>query len=431
MELNRKEAIQKALDSYKQLGATRTEMVEFRGVPIPMPVVTISPEVPYLNPNNSRLRAQLKTHPHGKNVQDNPYTPESQALLGLLLEQTEKFGALKQQLDDFDQKEPGVISVDGLLVNGNTRLTAIRKLSKKGFDVAVLPADATDEDFFQIEMSLQLRKLIAQDYTFTNELLLLESALNRTRSEEAAIQAMQWKKNGKKKLKEYLGYLSIIEELRSAIPNLSYSFFDTKAELIRNLYSQYSVLVEHSPSVAEKLKWTRLAAVFLGLNKDEVREIDEDFVEDALIPNLDEEEISTFFAPHQSNVQSDPLDELMDDQESSTYNLRSLAISIANDVFDSSGSISDEKLDSKYTKLRSKMRHNARKIRENRVDEERRLEPLTELKDVTDAIFDLAERIPVLFQDEKFDRAKFLYHAKKTQKAIAQLKDALDRTSGS
>jgi hypothetical protein len=59
-----------------------------------------------------------------------------------------------------------------------------------------------------------------------------------------------------------------------------------------------------------------------------------------------------------------------------------------------------------------------------------RAEPIDYLEDVTRRIQELADRIPTLFQDEQFDVAKFQFKAKKTEKAIAALQDALDRTSG-
>ena len=146
MNETRSSLIIKALSAYREEKQTRTETIEFRGTARTFEVVTISPEVPLLNPSNSRLRAQLLSHPRASVVKSDPSSPEAQQILSSLLAGTEKFEALKQQILDFKQQEPGIISRDGLLVNGNTRLTAIRELGLPGFDVAVLPEDATDED---------------------------------------------------------------------------------------------------------------------------------------------------------------------------------------------------------------------------------------------------------------------------------------------
>jgi hypothetical protein len=114
----RAEAISNALEAYKGNGETRTETIEYRGISRNFEVVTISPEVPLLNPDNSRLRAQLREHPQYSLVATNPASPEAQKILAYLLSSTEKFGELKTQLVDYGQQEPGIISRDGTLVNG-------------------------------------------------------------------------------------------------------------------------------------------------------------------------------------------------------------------------------------------------------------------------------------------------------------------------
>jgi hypothetical protein len=362
-------------------------------------------------------------------VKSDPSSPEAQQILSSLLAGTEKFEALKQQILDFKQQEPGIISRDGLLVNGNTRLTAIRELGLPGFDAAVLPEDATDEDFFAIEMGLQLRKLVHQDYTFTNELLLVDSYLARTQNEDATIAAMQWKRDGKKKLRLFQGYLQLIEEIRSLNPRLTYGFFDNKRELIKDLHQTYLATLEHSPQSAETLKMTRIMGLFLGLNKDEIREMDEYFVEETVLDDLEggdlEAELSGFKASAQ---EVDVLDELLDERQETQIDLRRLATDIAAKVIDEDGAVNDGLIDRNYKKLHSKVRTSARQIREDRIFSEMRAEPIEYLQDVTKRVQDLADRIPTLFKDTEFDASKFQYQAKKTEKAISALQDALNRT---
>ena len=90
----RAEAITNALQAYRANGSTRTETIEYRGVSRNLEVVTISPEVPLLNPGNSRLRAQLLEHPQYPLVATNPTSPEAQKILAGLLSSTEKFPSL-------------------------------------------------------------------------------------------------------------------------------------------------------------------------------------------------------------------------------------------------------------------------------------------------------------------------------------------------
>lgn len=424
----RVDAISNALEAYRANGSTRTETIEYRGVSRDLEVVTISPEVPLLNPGNSRLRAQLLEHPEHSLVATNPTSPEAQRVLGNLLSSTEKFQELKRQLVDFKQQEPGIISRNGLLVNGNTRLTAIRELGWPGFDVAVLPADATNDDFFDIEMNLQLRKLVHQDYTFTNELLLVDSHLARTQNEQATINAMQWKRDGKKKLRLYQGYLGLVEEIRALNPNLKYESFDKRAEFIKNLYDEYEKLAEHSPSSAERLKMTRIMGLFLGTNKDEIRETDEYFLEDVLLAHIEGDDLEQFFSPYQIAEQEiDTLDELIDEAPQVTVDLKKMVADIAAKVVDEEGAINDSLVDQHFKKLHLKFRSGARQKREDRVNADLRSEPIEYLKDVTIRIQELADKIPVLLNDAQFDSAKFQFQAKKTSKAISALQDALNR----
>jgi hypothetical protein len=424
----RVEAIANALEAYRANGLTRTETIEYRGVSRDLEVVTISPEVPLLNPGNSRLRAQLLEHPKHSVVATNPTSPEAQKVLASLLSSTEKFEELKRQLVDFKQQEPGIISRDGLLVNGNTRLTAIRELGLPGFDVAVLPADATNDDFFDIEMNLQLRKLVHQDYTFTNELLLVDSHLTRTQNEQATINAMQWKRDGKKKLRLYQGYLALIQEIRAMNPNLKYESFDKRAEFIKNLHDDYTKIAEHSPSDAEKLKMTRIMGLFLGNNKDEIRETDEYFLDDVILSNIEGDDLEQVFLPYMADEEDvDPLDELIDESPQSPIDIKKMVVDIAAKVVDDEGSINDSLVEQHFKKLHLKYRSGARQKREDRINSDLRSEPIEYLKDVTNRIQELADRIPVLVKDSQFDSAKFQFQAKKTSKAITALQDALNR----
>ena len=424
----RREAIERALAAYKQSRETRTLTIEYRGATKTLEVVSISPEVPLLNPQNSRLRAQLLEHPESNEVSKDPSSPASQQILSSLLAGTEKFGELKNQIVDYGQKEPGIISRDGLLVNGNTRLTAIRQLGLTGFDVAVLPDDATDEDFFQIEMSLQLRKLIHQDYTFTNELLLVDSYLKRTQNENATIMAMQWKRNGSAKLKLYQGQLALIDEIRALNPALKYSEFDKKAEFIKNLYLEYQKTLSQSTKSAEHLKQTRILGLFLGLNKDEIRETDENFLEDQVLSKLDSDDLEKLTAKYSSRRPNiDPLSELLDPEDGPQLDLRSLVTDVAQSVVNPSGAIDIALVEAHHKRLHTSYRTAARAIREERINAEARSEPIEYLRDVTSRIQELADRIPLLTSDSRFEAGKFQFQAKKTSKAIAALQDALNR----
>lgn len=433
MDLNttRTLAIDNALKAYKDAGDTRTESIIYKGQLRSFEVVRVSLDVPYFNPTNSRLRAQLATHPQAGLVRSDPYASEAQAVIASLLEATDKFDELKAELKSYGQLHPGIISRQGMLVNGNTRLAALRAIGAPGIDVAVLPVDATDSDFFEIEMSLQLVKLVHQDYTFTNRLLLVDSLLARNANEDAAIKAMQWTRQGKQKLQQHQRLLALVEEVRDlASGNLSYSFFDGKEEMFKDLDRDYQAALVSSPSEAENLKWSRITAMLMKLNKDEVRAIDVDFVDEVLAPRASEK-VLDLLGKYEKPKSVGDFDELFEAAESTApgFDLRKLAGDVLSTTVEASGGISDAKLD-QYQLFGGELKRSARSVIEDEVARKIRTEPIVYLKEVTQKIEELADKLPELYADDSFDKSKFEFQAKKTQKALIALQNELSRQMG-
>jgi hypothetical protein len=196
---------------------------------------------------------------------------------------------------------------------------------------------------------------------------------------------------------------------------------------VKNLHDEYNKLSEHSPSEAEKLKMTRLMGLFLGLNKDEIRETDEYFIDDAILPDIEGDDLEQVFAPFISDEDVDILDQIIDPVPKPTVDVQRMVIAIAAKVIDEEGAISDALVEQHFKKLHLKFRSSARQKREDRINNVLRSEPIEYLKDVTNRIQELADRIPLLLKDSQFDSAKFQFQAKKTSKAITALQDALKR----
>ena len=74
-------------------------------------------------------------------------------------------------------------------------------------------------------------------------------------------------------------YLELINEVRDlSTVKVPYRAFDKKKETLKNLDEDYQRLInEGDIAAAEDLKWTRLTALILGVNKDQIRSMDEDF----------------------------------------------------------------------------------------------------------------------------------------------------------
>lgn len=426
MTKNRKELIDQALTAYKESGNKLTLNIEYRGVSHVQEVVTLNVDVPLLNHNNSRLRAQLKTHPKRDVVRNDPESSEAQEILSDLLRATEKFKDLKRELLDFKQLDPGIITRDGMLINGNTRLVACRDLNFEGFSAAVLPMDATSTDLFEIESSLQLRKTTHQDYTLTNRLLLVEELWEKHQNEKNVAAAMNWTR-GAKKVNLSRRMLEIIEQVRDMAPQeLGYQYFDSKEEMLKDLDREYQALVHEDPEAAENLKWNRITGMLVGLNKDEVRAIDEDFVDSALISRIQDDETKQLIESVKKTPTKSALADLLEPSDNSTsYDMSEIAKKIISNSLEE-GSLDPAKID-KFSNLYNAMRLGARNTIESELQKNMLNEPIAYLNEVKLKIEELTGQLPEFVKAPGFDKQKFVFEAKKTLKALGQLQDELNR----
>lgn len=170
-----------ALDT--QNGLQETVTIEWRGTTKTVPVITMPTDLLFYNPDTHRVRAQRSMDPaRDEELKANPYSAEAQGYLQTLLmgdpsdpaKVDPSFTALKDDLKDHGQREPGLISRAGVLVNGNTRQAALKSLGFEHIRVGVLPADTSHDDFQSIELSLQLRRDHRRDYSFMNFLLAVD-----------------------------------------------------------------------------------------------------------------------------------------------------------------------------------------------------------------------------------------------------------------
>lgn len=424
-------AIERALTDYDAQKLNRTETIEYRGKQLSLPVVRVSPALPLLNHDNSRLAAQLKTHAKQEIVETLPTSAEAQEVLSELLSQTDKFADLRDEIKQVGQINPGIITRQGVLVNGNTRLVAARMVGAEGFDVAVLPLDATSEDCFEIEMSLQLRKLTHQDYSLTNRLLLVARYMERGgHSEDELIKRMNWLRGGKKKLAQHQRMLSLVEEIReaSAVP-LSYRFFDDKEQMLKDLDQKFESLSGESFQDAQNMKWMRIMGMVLGANKDQVRAIDEDFMVDSLEQRIAGNNAGSFLDKFERIKSDDPLDDLFDEPNSEPepqVDFRAAVAEILTEAIEPSGSLNEERLED-FHELKKQIRAGADALIDQEKQTQMRMEPSERLSEARIRIEDVSARLSELFRDPSFDRRKFEFEAKKAQKAISQLNEELQR----
>ena len=182
-----------------------------------------------------------------------------QAQINILTSQ-EGFESLKEDLSKRGQQEPAVITVEGVLINGNRRAAALRELwlrsnvqSARYIRALVLPADATSDELIDLETELQVAKDYREDYSWVNEALLIEEifeSLNkdwdkvgqRMRLKPAEVRAQYEKlqqlhqlvamSNGTRHHADFVGNNSAFEELSKHIKDKPPS----EAASVRSVY---------------------------------------------------------------------------------------------------------------------------------------------------------------------------------------------------
>lgn len=421
----RSDAIKAALADYHSTGKTRTETLEFKDQLIPYEVIRVSTNVPLLNHNNSRLRAQLASHPERDLVLTDPSSDSAQQILASLLAETEKFANLREELREGQQRHPGVITRDGMLVNGNTRLVALREIGAPAIDVAVLPETADSEDYLRVELSLQLKHYTHQDYSFTNELLLHRSLSEKLGSKEAIFEALGWQRRGAQRLAESLRKLALIEEIMEQT-GATYADFDSKRELIKNLDDEYQKRLAEDPADAENLKWSRIFAMTLGLTKDEVRNVDSDFFTDHLQTRIEQSEAGKFLEEFKEETQNDGLDSLIGpDGQQPEINIKSVVAAVSR--LETDDASESEKPAEILGELYKQSKQAAKGIIDEVAAENLRVGPIDNLRDVTEKLRKLTVDLPTVYSDPEFDRGKFKHQARQTQKVLKELQSELSR----
>lgn len=262
--------------------------IDWRGEQRHLYVISMPVEMLYFNPDTHRIRAQRTLDPErNRAIEEDPWGQEAQAYLHDLLKQRPSnpdqidpdFTALMDELDDSGQREPGIVSPHGILVDGNTRAAALKELGVTNIKVGVLPDDTSRQDINDVELSLQLRKDRRRDYSYINRLIAIDEELARGRSETdvakdfnikpVTLQRDRW---------VYDLILSAIERSRTEDgASLRLIDFEQHQEKLRELHRDYTKLAGTDPDAANRLLQSRLAMVLLDYPKTSLRLAEEDF----------------------------------------------------------------------------------------------------------------------------------------------------------
>lgn len=417
--------IENALTEAKKINPPRTMEVLFRDISTQLYVINIEPEFLILDHQNARIAAQLKDNSESDTYTKNPEDKRSQDFIAQILKDTEGYGKLKKQLEETRQINPGIISVDGRLIQGNTRAVALREIPR-AMAVAVLPADATENDFITVSMTEQMMELVENEFSFTNLLLRIEDHLHAfNQNHNRLIKDMGWPqgKKGQKKINLHREWLELINEMRKEGKplDITYSFFDDKKEHIINLNEAYRRLINEGDLVgANQMKYARFTAMLLRIPKDQLRTIDEEIFDHQLFETSIFED---FIKDCQPEIVSEDLDEILG--PGNKGRISSLK------VFKKVSKSFPEKTPSQdFPVSLSVLKDGINEVTDGNVREESRAGirkfPVLELEKIRKKIEEVRNILPEARQDGAFELGKFKYELKKLTDEIKHLAEDLN-----
>ncbi|MET9606095.1 transcriptional regulator [Streptomyces sp. NPDC006512] len=268
-------------------GLQETLIVEWRANPIVVQVIDMPIDQVYFNPSTHRIRAQRSYEPaRDRLLSEDAWSPESQDYLRHLLQALPSnpakrdgdFDELKESLKEYRQNEPGLITRDGILVNGNTRVAALRELGARSVRVGVLPETCTWADINAVELSLQLRHDTRRPYSYINRLLTIDEQVTSGRPIGDVARDFRIRPAT---AEQDLWVLSCLRDLVSrsetGVAQLKLMDFEDAQEKLRELHRAFAKAVKQNPGQADLLKENKLALIVLEFSKTDVRLADVDF----------------------------------------------------------------------------------------------------------------------------------------------------------
>ncbi|WP_020498965.1 hypothetical protein [Sciscionella marina] len=294
----------------RQLIATRVEAADtssrarrtfkWRDQDVSWPEVQIPVTHALLNPRSHRIKPQVESVAARQRViVDDPFGAEAQEVVAQIIQETPGYKRIEAELLRDGQLEPGVMTSEGVLINANTRLVALRELGFSNIKVHVLPSDATEAELTDLELSFQMRRDVKQDYSFTAQLLFIRDLLNDGWSPERIGLEMDRsldpnkesdRKQAAQRAETDARILNIIENvIASSNGNLSYAFFDDEQQTLKDIDSAYQAHKDKNPGLAERERNAKITGMLAGLDYRRVRQIDGTYLNDYAVAALDEQ----------------------------------------------------------------------------------------------------------------------------------------------
>ncbi len=193
-----------------------TERVRIQDKQTLLPVFRIPLDHLYYNVENGRFAKEYLNKKRELNRDLHPEIPADAAEIENMLRNQNpgKTDWLEQNLYDDGQNEPGIITHDGYVINGNRRMSVLSKLAKKDaafgyMNVGRLPPNVSESDIYKIELGKQMARDQKLDYGPINELLKIEHGINSKLTPEQIAKTIGFTKED---IEEKMERLDLIRE---------------------------------------------------------------------------------------------------------------------------------------------------------------------------------------------------------------------------
>jgi len=271
-----------------------------------LPVATVNLDLTLLNPHSHRIKAYIQSLEADEQhlISSDPFSTQAQEVIARVLAETEGYPAIRNTIERDGQRDPGIMTSDGVLVNGNTRAVALRELRRDYIKVLVLPDKPTPQEIVELELRLQMQADIKQEYSLTGQLLLIEDLINAGRSTEEVGRAMRRdltdspkdQKTAIRYIEQELRLLSLIRRvIEASNGRLRLRDFDDRRQALIEIDGDYESQAKQDPAQAVRVRDAQLAAMITGVDYRKLRNIDATLIDDYVETSLRERRL---IGPH-------------------------------------------------------------------------------------------------------------------------------------
>lgn len=271
----------------------RTETITWEGLPTTLPVVRLPVDAVRLNPHSLRLRPRMESLPERQQVLADPFSRTSQLMLADLLQRKagsvgdidHDYKHLRKQLQAYQQQVPACVTRDGVLINGNTRLVALRELGVGYILACVLPEGASPRAVVDLELSQDVVQWFKRQHPFTAVLLSTQHLLVERELPKEAVMAQLGIDARQLGLRlRTLHRIRCVQEwsLADDGEGLPLPYFDDKQKALTELDIAVENLrrTQAPPQLVEAFEHARLLGLLVGTGYMRQRVITADLVRD-------------------------------------------------------------------------------------------------------------------------------------------------------